>query len=168
MPTFISFDEFTELIGHSSGILLFVLTATCDGEARRLGRRLQRTVGASAAVHLMCTGVASPTLVFYVGGHPQPLVKREGPAPSRAVLADLAEAMRLSSALPSVHEDLKRQADADEKTEHMLATEKLDQFPPFFRMARNLARDAWYVARRSAEGAPVLLSSEAAAARLLV
>ena len=54
------------------------------------------------------------------------------------------------------------------RTEHMLASERLDHFPPFFQMARTLARDAWYTARRSAEGAPVLLPSEAAAARLHV
>lgn len=159
MPAFISFDEFSDVLGRSSGILLFVLTAECDGAARRLGRRLQRAVGQSVAVHLMCADVAaSPTLVFYEGGDSRPLFTREGPASVRSVADDLVEATRRASSRPS----------AEEETEHMLATERLDHFPPFFQMARTLARDAWHAARRSAEGAPLLLPSEAAAARLHV
>lgn len=170
MPEFISFAEFSDILGRSSGILLVVLTAECGAAARRLGRRLQRAVGESAALHLMCADVtASPTLVFYEGGDQRPLLTREGPASVSTVSEDLAEAARRAASRPSTAEEAKQHAEAAAaRTEHMLASERLDRFPPFFQMARTLARDAWHAARRAGEGSPLLLPSEAAAARLHV
>ena len=170
MPEFISFAEFSDILGHGSGILLFVLTAECDGAGRRLGRRLQRAVGESVAVHLMCADVTeSPTLVFYEGGDSRPLLTREGVESVRSVSDTLAEAARRAASRPSAAEEAKQHAEVDAaRTERMLASERLDHFPPFFQMARTLARDAWHAARRAGEGSPLLLPSEAAAARLRV
>ena len=156
MPAFLSFDEFSALVGRSEGLLLFAITAECGAGAECLARRLRRAAGRSAAVHLVCADTGgSPSLVYYAGGDAVPLLAREGPDALDLVAEDLAEAARRSAA---------READA--RTERMLATERLDAFPPFFRMARTLARDAWHAARQTAEGAPLLLASGAAAARL--
>ena len=164
MSAFISFDEFSGIVSRGSGILLFVITEECDVAAHRQGRQLRQIVGRSAAVHLLCAELTtSPTLVFYQGGDPRPLVSREGPESVRLVSDDLTEAVRRAASRPTADEEAERQEDAAKQTERMLASERLDQFPPFFRMARTLARDAWYAARRSAEGAPLLLSSDAAA-----
>lgn len=169
MPAFLSFDEFSDVVSRGSGVLLFVITAECDGAARRLGLQLRRIVGPSAAVHLMCADVTtSPTLVFYEGGDARPLLTREGPESVRLVSDDLAEAVRRAASRPTAAEEAEQLEDAAQQTERMLASERLGHFPPFFRMARTLARDAWYAARRTAEGAPLLLPSDAAAARLQV
>lgn len=161
MPTFISFDEFSGVVSRGSGILLFAITPDCgDDAAERLAGRLRRAAGPSAAVHLLCADVgASPVLVYYQGGDPRPLLTREDPGAVRRVADDVAEAARLAAA---------RQLEAAERTERMLASERLDHFPPFFQMARSLARDAWRAARETAQGAPLLLPSDAAAARLQV
>lgn len=169
MPSFISFDDFSELVARSSGILLFVITAECDDAAQLAGSELQHRVGALATVHLMCANLeASPTLVYYEGGDARVVLRRAGVESVRAVLEDLDHAARLVASRPSVAEETARKAADAEHTERMLATERLDDFPPFFRMARTLARDAWNVARSTAEGAPLLLDSDGAAARLQV
>jgi hypothetical protein len=118
----------------------------------------------------MCAAVSpSPTLVFYEGGDTRPLLTREGRASLRTLRADLAEAVRRAGTRPSAEDEAReREETVAQQTEQMLASEQLDDFPPFFRMARTLARDAWHAARRSAEGAPLLLKSQAAAARLAV
>jgi hypothetical protein len=169
-PTFISFDEFSTIINVGSGVVLFVLTAECDDSARILGRRCEQALGKSAAVHLMCAAASpSPTFVFYEGGDTRPLLTREGWLSSEALAEDLAEAMRRAATRPSASEEAREQEEATAKqTEHMLASEQLDHFPPFFQMARSLARDAWHAARQTAGGAPLLLQSQAAAARLAV
>ena len=166
---FISFDEFSDAIDRGSDIILIVMTADCDDAAERLGSQVRRIVGRSATVHQMCAdGTVSPTIVYYQGGDTRPILTREGPEALRSVSEDLAEARRLSTTRPTPAEEATQQHDALERTERMLASERLDHFPPFFQMARTLARDAWYAARRSAEGAPLLLRSDAAAARLAV
>ncbi len=168
MTALISFDEFSDLVSHGSGILLFVLTPECNDAAARLGDQLRRSVGQSAAVHVMYADVEdAPVLVFYEGGDQRPLVRRSGSAVGSAAEL-LIEALRLAASRPSAAAEAREQAEAAAQTEHMLASERLDRFPPFFQMARSLARDAWHAARQSAGGAPLLLGSEAAAARLQV
>lgn len=169
LPSFISFDEFTGLVTRGSGILLIVITDECDDAAQLAGSALQRRVGASATVHLMCANVSvSPTLVYYEGGDARVVLRREGTEAVQTVLEDLEHAARLVASRLSAAEEAARDAAHVEHTERMLASERLDHFPPFFRMARTLARDAWHAARSTAEGAPLLLDSDAAAARLQV
>jgi hypothetical protein len=168
MPAFVSFDEFTDLANHGTGMLVFALTAECDDAARQFGADLQREVGQSAAVHLMWTGEGTvPTLVFYVGGDARPILTRDYRG-AGSIAADLAEAEYLMTRRPSLAELAHGEREAADQTERMLASERLDHFPPFFQMARSLARDAWRTARATAQGAPLLLTSDAAAQRLAV
>lgn len=163
MPQFISFNDFSELVARSSGILLIVITDECDEAAQHSGSALQQRVGHAATVRLMCANVGVyPTLVYYEGGDSRVVLRREGAEALRTVLEDVRHAARLAASRPTVAEE----AANLEHTERMLASERLDHFPPFFRMARTLARDAWHAARSTAEGAPLLLDSVAAAARL--
>ena len=149
MATFISFDEFSGVLAATDGMLLFVLTPDCNDAGLALGRELERSVGTLATVYLMCAaGRPSVTVAFYRGGDARPLLTREGVDAVRTVREDLEEATRGVA------------------TEQMLATEQLSHFPPFFQMARTLARDAWLAARSAGQGAPLLLTGEAAAARL--
>lgn len=169
MPSFISFDEFSELVARGSGILVMVITGECDEAAQLAGIALQERVGTSATVHLMCADVVpSPTLVYYAGGDTRVVLRREGSDAVQTVLADVELAALLAASRLSATEEAARDAAHIERTERMLASERLDHFPPFFRMARTLARDAWHAARSTAEGAPLLLDSAAAAARLQV
>lgn len=168
LPDFISFEEFERLVAGRPGLLLFVITAKCDAAARRNGRRVQQAVGA-AAVHLMCAELdRPPTIVFYEGGDARPLLQREGPTALDHVARDCVEASRIAVSRPTVIQERASQERLAEQTASMLASERLGDFPSFFQMARGLARDAWYAARRSAEGAPLLLDSPRAAARLRI
>ncbi len=167
LPDFISFEEFNRLVAGRSGLLLFVITADCGAAARRSGRRVQRTVGEAAAVFLMCAEQNGPlTLVVYEGGDARPLLRREGPTALGNVANDYAEAARIAVTRPTASQEQEARTRLIERTERMLASERLDDFPSFFQMARGLARDAWYAARRSAEGAPLLVDSPCAASRL--
>ncbi len=169
MPSFISFDEFSDVVGRGSGILIFAITNECDDAALLAGNELQRIVGTTATVYLMCANVAAaPTLVYYEGGDTRVLARREGTESVATVMEDVADAKRRAASRPTAADEAERHAADAEHTERMLASEQLNRFPPFFRMARKLARDAWHAARSTAEGAPLLLESDAAAARLQV
>jgi hypothetical protein len=164
---FLSFDEFSDVLARASGMLVVVLTSSCDEVGVNEGREVELILKKSVSVHLMCAPVpTSPTLVFYEGGDARPLLTSPGPTTPQQLLDALEEAMRIVASRPSVAEEAEVQANSIAQTARMLDSEKLDRFPPFFRMARNLARDAWFAARQTAEGAPLLLSSDAAAARL--
>ncbi len=166
MPAFLTFDEFSDVLGRSAGMLVFVITSECDEEGAHHGRLVERAVGAFATVHLMCGAVAtSPTLSWYEGGDARLLITSQGASP-REVLDALQEAQRAAASRSSVAEEKAQEEKNTARTAAMLASEGLDHFPPFFRMARTLARDAWFAARHTAEGAPLLLPSDAAAARL--
>ena len=166
MPTFLTFDEFNDVLARSAGMLVFVITAECGDEGARQGRFVEETVSPFATVHLLCAAVMpSPKLAWYEGGDTRLLITSQGSSPQE-VLDALQEAQRVAASRPGVAEEKAQEEKNIARTADMLATERLDQFPPFFRMARTLARDAWLVARRTAEGAPLLLPSDAAAARL--
>ena len=166
MPAFLTFDEFNDVLGCTAGMLVFVITSECDDAGVQQGRVVEQAVGQRATVHLLCGAVTpSPKLAWYEGGDVRPLVTSHGSSPDE-VLDALQEAQRVAASRPSVAEEKAQEEKKIAETAEMLASERLDQFPPFFRMARSLARDAWVAARRTAEGAPLLLPSDAAAARL--
>ena len=166
MPAFLTFDEFNDVLGRTAGMLVFVITPECDDEGAQHGRLVEQTVRQFATVHLLCGAIAhSPTLSWYEGGDARPLITSQGSSP-KEVLDALQEAQRVAASRPGVAEEKAQQEKNIARTADMLATERLEHFPPFFRMARTLARDAWLAARRTAAGAPLLLSSDAAAARL--
>ena len=159
---FLSYEEFMTELGNGSGLMLFMLTARCDDAAHGLARELGQTLGDTVPVRVMCAQVTtSPTLVYYEGGDHRPLLTRIGPDAVTGARADVVEARLIATSRG-------RALQQELETEQMLATEQVDTFPPFFQMARALARDAWHVARQSVEGAPLLLASEAAAERLAV
>ena len=168
MAAFLSFDEFSGVLSHSAGMLVVVLTGACDDVGLREAAAVEAVVGHSAAVHLLCAPVpSSPTVVFYEGGDSRPLLTLS--APTDAQVRDaLTEAARAAAVRLSAADEAAQREATVAQTAHMLESEKLDQFPSFFRMARNLAKDAWYAAKQTAEGAPLLLASEVAAARLAV
>lgn len=169
MPAFLGFGEFSDAIQHGAGMQLFVLTRECDDDAKQLGERLRLDIGPTISVHNMCADAyTSPSLVFYAGGDLRPLITLRGELSSLTIADALSEAMHLASTRQSKIPDVPLNADEVAQTEQMLATEQLDQFPPFFQMARGLARDAWRASVAAAHGAPLLLSSDAAAARFEV
>ncbi len=169
MASFISFDDYQRRLRESSGLLLFVLTERCGRAGRDLGRRVEVLAGAGVTVHLLCAEVdADPSLVLYEGGDPRALVAREGAEAIEAVGGMVVEARRLAATrLPAAEEAARQEAEAA-RAERMLATERLETFPTYFQMARNLARDAWRAARATTEGAPLLLDGESSAARLAI
>jgi len=148
-------------------MVVAVLTSRCDDAGVDQFNDIRGVVGTAAAVHLMCASVASsPMLVFYEGGDARPLFTLSAPTSSEQILDALGEASRVAATRPSAADEAAQRERTVAETAEMLETEQLDRFPSFFRMARNLAKDAWYAARQTAEGAPLLLSSDAAAARL--
>jgi len=166
MPAFLTFDEFSDVLSHATGMLVFVLTSACEETSANEASAVEQAVKHAASVHAMCASVGtSPTLVFYEGGDPRPLLTFAGSATNRQILDALDHAARIAAMRPSVVEEAATQESSIAQTAHMLRSEPLEEFPPFFRMARTLARDAWFAAQRAAEGLPLLLPSEAAAAR---
>jgi hypothetical protein len=169
LATFSSFDEYERHLREGTGLLLFVLTERCGRAGRDLGRRVEVLVGPGVTVHLLCAEVeVDPSLVLYEGGDPRALVAREGAEAIETVGGMVVEARRLAATRLPVVEEAARQEAETLRAERMLETERLDAFPTYFQMARNLARDAWHAARATAEGAPLLLDGESSAARLAV
>ena len=110
MPTFLTFDEFNDVLARSAGMLVFVITAECDDEGAQQGRFVEQTVGQVATVHLLCAAVTpSPKLAWYEGGDTRLLITSQGSSPHE-VLEALQEAQRVAATRPGVAEEKARVA----------------------------------------------------------
>ena len=52
------------------------------------------------------------------------------------------------------------------KTEEMLKTEDVSQFPPFFQQIRNLGKEMWNTGKHAAQGLPILADADTAFQRI--
>ena len=93
-----------------------------------------------------------------------PLFHRHGNNAMNAP-TDIVTAIKMMQGMSYAEAAHGEQKDKYEKTEQMIETEDVSNFPSLFQQARNFAKEMWNTSKKAAQGLPVLVDADTAFSR---